>query len=219
MFTGLIQQVCHLEEVSIQAQTGRLMVQANKIGPLDIGESIAINGVCLTLVEQKGQQLTFDILRETLERSSLGGKLSGARLNLERAMRMGDAIGGHLVSGHVDGVGTVLQVEMASRDQVLLIAAPELISEIIPKGSVAIDGISLTVVDVDSRAGTFTVHIIPHTWNETALSDLSAGKPVNLESDMIGKYVRSSLKADSDSTPTVTWDKLRNAGFGSLPSQ
>jgi len=213
MFTGLIQQVCRLEEVSIQGQTGRLRVQADKIGPLDIGESIAINGTCLTLVEQKGDQLIFDILCETLERTALGDKPSGARLNLERAIRMGNAIGGHLVSGHIDGVGTINQVEMAGRDHVLLIAAPNLISEIIPKGSIAIDGISLTVVDVDSKAGTCTVHIIPHTWNETALSDLTTGMQVNLETELIGKYVRAAVDRKGSAEPTVTWGKLRDAGF------
>jgi len=213
MFTGLIQQVGRLEKVSIQGETGQLIVNATRTEPLDIGESIAINGTCLTLVEQTGRQLTFDVLRETLEKTVLGGKPIGARLHLERAMRIGDSIGGHLVSGHVDGTGSIHQIERTGRDHILVISAPELIPEIIPKGSIAVDGISLTVVDVDSKAGTFTVHIIPHTWNETALPDLSAGMDVNLETDMIGKYVRARLEATSDSKPSLTWDKLRDAGF------
>jgi len=213
MFTGLIQDTCRLEEISIQGKSGRLTVMAERSTPLDPGESIAIHGVCLTLVEQKGPHLTFDVLRETLEKTVLGNKPTGALLNLERALRMGDAIGGHLVSGHVDGTGVVKQVGMTGRDHVLLIAAPPLISEIIPKGSVAVDGISLTVVDVDSTAGTFSVHIIPHTWQETALSTLSAGLQVNLESDLMGKYVHSAITAADEKKPLVTWEKLRAAGF------
>ena len=212
MFTGLVQEVGRLEQVSFQGEAGRLVLSAHFDAPLQPGESIAVNGACLTLVEQHGEKLAFDVLRETFEKTALRDKAPGAPLNLERALRLGDALGGHLVSGHVDGTGELRRVEPAGRDKVLTISAPDLLAEIIPKGSIAIDGISLTVVDVAARDGTFTVHVIPHTWQQTALLTLNTGARVNLETDMIGKYVRNSLAAATH-VPAVTLDKLRAAGF------
>ena len=213
MFTGLVQQVGRLEQVSFQGEAGRLALAARFDAPLQIGESIAVNGACLTLVEQHGEKLVFDVLRETFDKTSLRDKGPGAPLNLERALRMGDPLGGHLVSGHVDGTGDIRRIESAGRDKVLVVAAPALIAEIVPKGSIAIDGISLTVVDVGLSDGTFSVHVIPHTWSQTALSSLAPGARVNLETDMIGKYART-MTAAAAAAPQVTWDKLRDAGFG-----
>ena len=213
MFTGLVQQVGRLEQISFQGEAGRLTLSAVFDAPLQIGESIAINGACLTLVEQQGNRLGFDVLRETFEKTSLRDKSSGAPLNLERALRMGDPLGGHLVSGHVDGTGELRRVDPAGRDKVLVVAAPSLLSEIVPKGSIAVDGVSLTVVDVRPAEGTFSVHVIPHTWTQTALASLSAGARVNLETDLIGKYVRAATAAAPSPAP-LTWDKLRDAGFG-----
>ena len=213
MFTGLVQQVGRLERISFQGDAGRLELSARFDAPLQIGESVAVNGACLTLVEQRGETLVFDVLRETFDKTALRDKVPGAPLNLERALRMGDPLGGHLVSGHVDGTGDVRRIEAAGRDKVLAVAAPALIAEIVPKGSIAIDGISLTVVDVVSADGTFSVHVIPHTWSQTALSALAPGARVNLETDMIGKYVRT-MAAPAASAPQVTWEKLRDAGFG-----
>lgn len=213
MFTGLVQQVGRLEQISFQGEAGRLTLSAVFDAPLQIGESIAINGACLTLVEQQGNRLGFDVLRETFEKTSLRDKSPGAPLNLERALRMGDPLGGHLVSGHVDGTGELRRVDPAGRDKVLVVAAPSLLSEIVPKGSIAVDGVSLTVVDVRPAEGTFSVHVIPHTWTQTALASLSAGARVNLETDLIGKYVRAATAAAPSPAP-LTWDKLRDAGFG-----
>ena len=213
MFTGLVQQVGRLERISFQGDAGRLELSARFDAPLQIGESVAVNGACLTLVEQRGETLVFDVLRETFDKTALRDKAPGAPLNLERALRLGDPLGGHLVSGHVDSTGEVLRIESAGRDKVLVIAAPALIAEIVSKGSIAIDGISLTVVDVVSADGTFSVHVIPHTWSQTALSALAPGARVNLETDMIGKYVRT-MAAPAASAPQVTWEKLRDAGFG-----
>ena len=213
MFTGLVQQVGRLERISFQGDAGRLELSAQFDAPLQIGESVAVNGACLTLVEQRGETLVFDVLRETFDKTSLRDKVPGAPLNLERALRMGDPLGGHLVSGHVDGTGDVRRIESAGRDKVLVVAAPALIAEIVPKGSIAIDGISLTVVDVAPAEGTFSVHVIPHTWSQTALSALAPGARVNLETDMIGKYVRT-MAAPAASAPQITWEKLRGAGFG-----
>ncbi len=212
MFTGLVQQVGRMEHISFQGEAGRLALAARFDAPLQIGESIAVNGACLTLVEQHGENLVFDVLRETFDKTSLRDKGPGAPLNLERALRMGDPLGGHLVSGHVDGTGDVRRIESAGRDKVLVVAAPSLLPEIVSKGSIAIDGISLTVVEVSPPAGTFSVHVIPHTWNQTALSSLAPGGRVNLETDMIGKYVRAAL-GGSAAPAALTWDKLRDAGF------
>lgn len=213
MFTGLVQQVGRLERISFQGDAGRLELSARFDAPLQIGESVAVNGACLTLVEQRGETLVFDVLRETFDKTALRDKSPGAPLNLERALRLGDPLGGHLVSGHVDGTGDVRRIETAGRDKVLVVAAPKLIAEIVPKGSIAIDGISLTVVDVSPAEGTFSVHVIPHTWSQTALSALAPGARVNLETDMIGKYVRT-MAASTASAPQITWEKLRDAGFG-----
>lgn len=212
MFTGLVQQLGRLEQIILQGEAGHLVLSAEFAAPLEIGESIAINGACLTLVQENGQRLVFDVLRETFEKTSLRDKPPGSLLNLERALRLGAPLGGHLVSGHVDGTGELQRIETAGRDYVLFIKAPSLIADIVPKGSIAIDGISLTVVDVVSTDGTFSVHVIPHTWNQTALATLSAGARVNLETDMIGKYVRAALAATTPPA-ALTWEKLRNAGF------
>lgn len=212
MFTGLVQQIGRLDQISFQGDAGRVTLFAQFDDPLRIGESIAVDGACLTLIEHRGDQLVFDVLRETFEKTSLREKSPGAALNLERALRLGDPLGGHLVSGHVDDTGELRRVESIGRDKVLFIFAPSLIADIIPKGSIAIDGVSLTVVDVLRSEGTFSVHVIPHTWNQTALSALAPGARVNLETDMVGKYVRASTAPAASSTP-VTLDQLRDAGF------
>ena len=212
MFTGLIQQLGRMEEISFQGDAGSLTLSAQFDTPLQVGESIAINGTCLTLVEQSGHHLIFDVLQETFEKTSLRDKPPGALLHLERSLRMGDPIGGHLVSGHVDGTGELLRVETVGRDFVLAISTPDLICEIVPKGSIAVDGVSLTVVKVTPSDGTFTVHLIPHTWKETAFASLSPGSRINLETDMMGKYVRASIGTPGERS-TITWDALRNAGF------
>lgn len=211
MFTGLIQQTGRLAQIAFQGAAGRLILSARFATPPAIGESIAVNGACLTLVACAGERLEFDVLKETLDKTALRAKAPGAPLNLERALRLGDPLGGHLVSGHVDGVGRVASIGAAGRDKVLAIAAPALISEIVPKGSIAVDGASLTVVDVQPPAGIFTVHVIPHTWEQTALSALAVGAPVNLETDLLGKYVRASQGGAA--AGRVTWSQLRAAGF------
>ena len=212
MFTGLVQQIGRLDRISFQGEAGRLALSARFDSPLQIGESIAVNGACLTLAAQNGERLAFDVLRETFEKTALRDKGPGAALNLERALRMGDPLGGHLVSGHVDGTGVLRRVESAGRDKAMTISAPALVPEMVSKGSIAIDGVSLTVVDIDRTAGVFSAHVIPHTWSQTSLSTLASGARVNLETDMIGKYVRAA-QGKSPVPTALTWDKLRDAGF------
>lgn len=212
MFTGLIQQVGRLEHISFQGEAGRLALSARFETPMQIGESIAVNGACLTLVEHGDGKLVFDVLRETFEKTSLRDKAPGSPLNLERALRLGDPLGGHLVSGHVDGTGELRRIETVGRDKVLAVSAPGLVADIVPKGSIALDGVSLTVVHLDPAGGTFTVHVIPHTWHQTALASLSAGSRVNLETDMLGKHVRAAMRRPENPSP-VSWETLRNAGY------
>lgn len=213
MFTGLIQQVGKLTRRETAAGGLRLIVDAPAwTPPLAEGESVAVNGVCLTAAWVRGAEFAGDVLRETLDRTNLGDKPAGSPLNLERALRMGDLLGGHLVTGHVDGVGTLLQKRSAGRDWVLRIACSnELLRGMVVKGSLAVDGVSLTIADLDSSS--CTIHIIPFTWNQTSLRDLQEGASVNLETDIIGKHVRRLMEAGGGAAP-ITMERLRRAGFG-----
>lgn len=212
MFTGLVQKTGKLLARKISAGSGRLSLQADHWdSPLVQGESISVQGVCLTLVEFDGSVLRFDVLRETLERSSMGQKKIGQLLNLERALRMGDALGGHMVTGHVDGVGCVRSLKRVGRDWAVEMGCEkDLLADMVPKGSVACDGVSLTIVDF--KDSSFVVHVIPHTWAVTSFSELTIGATVNLETDVLGKYVRRILAGGSQQKG-VTWESLRNAGF------
>jgi len=212
MFTGLIQKVGRVVSVTPGTEEGRLVVQADPWNtPLVVGESISISGACLTLAASAGGRMTFDALQETFQRTHLGRKKPGDRVNLERAVRVGDPLGGHIVTGHVDGVGIVRTRRRAGRDWVLEIEVEEsLRAGVVPKGSVACDGISLTVAGLSEK--TLSVHIIPYTWDHTALADLEPGDPVNIETDILGKYVQRFL-ASGTGTPSVTLDQLRRAGF------
>ncbi|MBI5140717.1 MAG: riboflavin synthase [Nitrospirae bacterium] len=194
MFTGLIE--CTGEIVSVAPIRGGSRI-ALKPGfdtaGASMGESIAINGVCLTVVEIKPAQLSFDISPETLKSTNLGELRRGAKVNLERAMTMSGRFGGHLVSGHVDGTGVVKSVTPTGEFTYYKISAPaEVLSVSIKKGSITVDGVSLTIVDLDDE--TFTIAIIPHTAGVTTIGAFKAGDRVNIESDMIGKYVARLLE-------------------------
>jgi riboflavin synthase len=212
MFTGLVQKTGKLLAREVSGGSGRLSVQSDNWDiPLVHGESIAVQGVCLTLVEFDSSVLHFDVLRETFERSSIGQKKIGQRLNLERALRISDALGGHIVMGHVDGVGHARTLKRVGRDWAVEIeCTKDLLADMIPKGSVACDGISLTIVDLKDNS--FVVHVIPHTWDVTSFSELTVGAMINLEGDVLGKYVRRMMDRGSQQKG-VTWESLRNAGF------
>lgn len=216
MFTGLVQHLGHLERIARQGATARLTVRADLPSP-DIGESIAVNGVCLTLVSHGSGCLSFDVLGETLDRTALGTKSPGAPLHLERALRAGDPLGGHFVTGHVDGTGTLVSGDITGPDRVLLVrTSPALLDGIVPKGSVALDGVSLTVVELDRTQNLFGVHLIPHTWTHTAFPALPPGALLNIETDLLGKFARQSASSSSSSPPApppLTLDRLRSAGF------
>ncbi len=192
------------------AESGRLTVKTGGWAPpIVLGESIAVEGVCLTVVDWDSSTVTFDVLMETFRRTCLSARKVGDLLNLERALRLGDAMGGHVVTGHVDGTGTIRALTRAGRDWVVEVAcAPDLLAGMVPKGSIALNGISLTLAEL--RAESFTVHIIPHTWENTSLAHASVGQAVNLETDILGKYVARLLQRTS---PGLTVEALKNAGF------
>jgi riboflavin synthase len=193
VFTGLIREVGTVAAVEGGADGVRLEIDA----PLTsrdaaLGDSVSIAGVCLTVVAVHGKRLAFDAVPETLDRSSLGGLAPGARVNLEPALRAGEALGGHYVQGHVDGVGTVRSVEPeGDGKRIWLDAEPDLLRYAVEKGSIAVEGTSLTIADLDDDG--FAVALIPHTLEETTLGALRAGDRVNLEADVLAKYVEKLL--------------------------
>jgi riboflavin synthase len=178
-----------------------------------LGESIAVQGVCLTVASAAFDTFACDLLEETRQRTALGRKVEGSSLNLERAVKAGGRFGGHFVSGHVDGTATVDSVRPVGRDWALSLRVRKeaWTADIIAKGSVSIDGVSLTVVDVATEG--FVVHCIPHTWGHTTLSTLRAGDTVNIETDMIGKYVRQFLATADHAADHLTPAALISAGF------
>ena len=215
MFTGIIETVGQVESATSGGERGavvRLRVRAGRASEgVRIGDSIAVNGVCLTVTGIAGDRLDlldFEAVRETLVRSSLADLGAGSRVNLERAMQAGGRLDGHIVQGHVDGVGTVRQLERSGDDVRLFIGCePELAELLVDKGSVAIDGVSLTVVTAGPDG--FDVVLIPHTLAETTLSECRPGRRVNLEVDILGKYVKRYLERTLEKTLENALDRQR----------
>lgn len=191
MFTGIIEEMGIVKSIKSKVIT----IEANKIfDDLQLGDSVAVNGACLTVSSFSNKIFNADITSETLSRTNLGGLKSGFKVNLERALTLNRRLGGHIVSGHVDGVGIIKNISKDSEDIELIIECPaNLMKYIIEKGSVAVDGISLTVAKVDNNKNSFSVAIIPHTLKETVLYYKKAGDKVNIENDIIGKYVEKLL--------------------------
>lgn len=214
MFTGLIEDVGRVVKLERRGSSARLTV-ATLLPAAEFreGASVAINGVCLTVtLIAEGTALTFDVSPETLDSSGLGRLSAGAMVNLERALRLSDRLGGHIVSGHIDGVATVASRREESGNSIFAFSLPaEQCRYIIAKGSVAIDGISLTVNSV-SRSG-FTVNIIPHTAAMTTLRFRQAGDQVNIETDIIGRYVERLLGGGAAAAGGVTMQSLLENGF------
>ena len=208
MFTGLIEEQ---GRVLTPPRNGKLSLAASKVTEgLSLGDSIAVNGVCLTVSAFSGQRFTADVMPETLHRSNLGELRTGSLVNLERALPATGRFGGHFVSGHIDGVGSLLSVRPVGNALIFSIrAAPELLRGIVEKGSVAIDGISLTVVEVTETL--FSVSVIPHTAAVTTLAGKRPGDRLNLETDMIGKYVLRALSLAQPSNNTPVNESLLRA--------
>ena len=193
MFTGIVETIGEVISIASGPETSRLVVRAHGIcDGLALGDSIAINGTCLTVTGIDGERIDFDAVRETLDCTNLGTLVADSRVNLERALRMGDRFDGHIVQGHVDATGEVARLEAMGEDVRLEIAcAREFAELLVDKGSVTIDGVSLTVVTASPEG--FDVALIPHTLRETTLGGLAPGQRVNLEADILGKYVRNYL--------------------------
>jgi len=216
VFTGIIQGLGQIRGVQPQSGDLRLTVAAGKLDLSDVqlGDSIAVSGVCLTVVELQRDAFAVDVSRETLDKTLLGRLKAGSSVNLEKALRLADRLGGHLVAGHVDGVGHIREVSVSGRSQVFAIAAPpDLLRYIAAKGSICVDGISLTVNAL--RGDTFMLNVIPHTLAQTTAAQWRSGHAVNLEVDLIARYLerwvvtdpRSGLKSE------ITRDSLAAKGF------
>ncbi len=189
MFSGIIEKLGHVEEIDV-GDSPRLIIKAvDWLNDVKIGDSISVNGVCLTVTDRAADRFTADVMPETLRKTDLGGLRPGDPVNLEMALRVGDRLGGHFVSGHVDCAATIVSSQTEQNAIILGFEMdPALLEFIAPKGSVAIDGISLTVVDVNDAG--FTVSLIPHTLAVTTLGAKNVGSPVNIEVDMLARYIR-----------------------------
>ena len=188
MFTGLVAGTGTVDSLERDGDGMRLRVRSELAGELSAGDSIAVNGVCLTAVEPDAAGFSADVMSETLRRSSLGPLTSGDAVNLELPLRAGDRLGGHVVQGHVDGVGTVDSVRDEGFSRVVRVSAPaETLRYVVEKGSIAVDGVSLTVSAVDGEA--FEVSLIPETLERTTLGEAEPGRMLNLEVDVLAKYV------------------------------
>ena len=215
MFTGIIEEVGEITNIVRGTQSAVLHIRCQEVlKGTKIGDSIAVNGVCLTVTSIEAHGYTADVMAETLDRSSLGTLGRGIRVNLERAMPADGRFGGHIVAGHIDGIGTVLAV---NRDETAvwyrISAEPQVLRYIVEKGSITIDGISLTVAKVTGQD--FSVSIIPHTQANTVLADRDVGDIVNLETDIIGKYVEKLLRPQEmpEKKSRLTMEYLAEHGF------
>jgi riboflavin synthase len=217
VFTGIIEESGVIRSLRAAPVGANLDIDAGRIAPeLRIGDSVAVNGVCLTVVGVAGRNVTFDLSAETLRRSSFAHAGEGRSVNLERAMAIGDRLGGHLVQGHVDGIGRLLSSVPKGDGYEMEFSVPvELERYLVAKGSVAIDGISLTVALLKPQA--FTVAVIPHTYRMTNLRQLKSGDVVNLEGDILGKYIERFLQlgvaSKERSASGLSVESLREQGF------
>ncbi len=212
MFTGLVQKLGTIKSMGRVAGGWALEIECTPWpDQLEIGESIAVQGACLTVTGFTEKSFTADLLDETMSRTALRELGSGAKVNLERALAVGDRLGGHIVSGHIDESGTILSIENRGRDFLLRIGCSAYLARYsVLKGSVAIDGISLTVSGIGDDW--FEVNIIPHTWEVTTLALRKSGDRVNLEGDIIGKYIARLMGRESEAG--ITEQMLRANGFG-----
>lgn len=192
MFTGLVEALGEVVSLETMGEQGRLVVSIPFAGELELGDSVAINGCCLTVAELSQNAVSFDVLAQTLRVTSLGGLTAEGVVNLERALRVGDRLGGHFVQGHVDAVGKIISLEENGQDHVVEVSLPPEIHRLcVGKGSIAMDGISLTIADLAEGSAVFW--ITPHTFSHTNLRDAKVGSSVNLEGDMLAKHVAALM--------------------------
>ncbi|MGP4069398.1 riboflavin synthase [Halobacillus sp. B29] len=215
MFTGIIEEIGSLHSIKSKTESLELSISAEKVlSDVKLGDSISINGVCLTVTSYTDRSVEFDIMPETYRATNLSELKQGSPVNLERAMAAGGRFGGHLVSGHIDGTGTIVSKKPESNAVYYEIEmSEELIHYFVYKGSIAVDGTSLTVFGVEGSR--VTISLIPHTMEHTVLGQKETGDRVNIECDMIGKYVAHFLKGDHSAQPKSTMTKqfLSDNGF------
>lgn len=218
MFTGIVEEMGKIKKIYRGSDSARLTIEGEKVlADVKLGDSIAVNGICLTVVVFNDRYFEVDVMAETLRKTNLAELKPGDRINLERALRVGDRLGGHIVSGHIDGVGVISGQRREDIAVLTEIKAPaEVMKYVVRKGSVAIDGISLTVADCTDEA--FQVSLIPHTAMLTTLGYKKQGDRVNLESDIIGKYVERLLGFTANTgppgkSPGLNLDFLAQNGF------
>lgn len=219
MFSGIVERLGEIKMLDLEEKWGRIALEVKNPWERTVeqGESIAVSGICLTLtrIDEEGL-FHFDVLRETFEKTNLGERKVGDIVNLERALRWGDTMGGHILIGHVDAVGEVKSVKRVGRDWAFeFTCAPEQMDGMVYKGSVGIDGVSLTVAELTDDS--FVVHIIPFTYENTMFNQYKPGTPINLEVDVLGKFVRRLLERDRV-LEGVTWEALRREGLVNEPS-
>jgi len=214
MFTGLIEEIGHISGIVKGRNSYQFIIKADKV-LIDskVGDSICTNGACLTITQMSRTTFTVDVMSETVIMTNFKELKNGSPVNLERAMKLSDRLGGHLVSGHIDGLGRIISMDKDDIAwRIKIEANKELINKILDKGSIAVDGISLTVVSVSDSS--FEISIIPHTALETTLLQKKVNDTVNLETDMIGKYVFRFLeKSKTENSPSVTMELLQKNGF------
>jgi riboflavin synthase len=213
VFTGIIEAIGQIQAVESQGESARIRLRAPEgFGPLEIGESVAVDGACLTADQVAPDGFAANVSHETLARTTLGRRRPGQEVNLERAMALGGRLGGHLVSGHVDATGRIRSLTERQGSWDLAVEAPgEILALCVEKGSIAVDGVSLTIAALEPWG--FACAIVPHTLRAATLGRRRAGDEVNLESDLIGKYVRRLLGRTDDAPGAVTMETLKNAGF------
>ncbi|MBI4831463.1 MAG: riboflavin synthase [Candidatus Lindowbacteria bacterium] len=210
MFTGIIQEIGTILRIS-PGQACKIVIRAKKLlKGMELGDSVSVDGACLTVTRSDKESFHVDAMPETIEKTTLKYLQVGSRVNMESSLKVGDKMGGHWVTGHVDGTGNILSTQKVGNSVIYEISLSRELSEyLVQKGSVAIDGISLTMIDCGHEA--FTVGLIPHTLQHTTLGEKGVGDYVNLETDVIGKYVRRYLKGASEGI--VTEKLLRESGF------
>lgn len=216
MFTGIVEETGTVKSISMAGSSGTIVIEAKKVlENTQIGDSIAVNGICLTVTSMTANSFSADVMAETVRRSSLSECHSKDKVNLERAMAADGRFGGHIVSGHIDGTGTIVSLKREENAVwVKIKTAPGIMKYIVEKGSICIDGISLTVAKVAEND--FSVSVIPHTGEETTLFKKKAGDTVNLENDIVGKYIERFMRfgnAPEKEESTLTMDMLREFGI------
>jgi len=213
MFTGLIEQVCRIQAVRPGAGAVKLTIDLGKLADeCKIGDSVAVSGVCLTVAGLEGNLVRFDVSGETLAKSSLAKLTSGSKVNIELAMKIGDRFGGHIVQGHVDGVAKIKTIDKRGEfADIRFEAEGELLDQMVVKGSVAVDGISLTIASMDGNS--FSVAVIPETLKKTTLGEAKTGDVVNVETDIITKIIKKQLEKILPEKEKLTEEKLKQLGF------